>query len=455
MKYNPKPYQVRTSKFITNTLHCAIHIDMGLGKTVATMTAYRNLLDSFDVTSVFILAPLRVSTITWPDEIAKWDHLKDTDFVVVRGTPTERERLLSEYHEVYLLGYEITDWFVEWIIANKKKVHSNAIIFDESSKLKSHKSIRFKMLKPLLRSNLFKRVVEMTGTPMPERYENLWSQYFLLDGGERLSEFVTHFTSRYFDKNPYNPHKLDIRPDAPALIQAKIADITLTLLADDYLDLPKVTVSDMKVYLPPKVRKFYNQLEKEMIAAINEQEIVAPVASSVVEKCRQITAGFVYDGGRVSVPLHTAKMDALTELIDTLDGNLLVAYHYGWEETEIRRRWPKAPILGSRATDKESHKYITDWNKGKHTLMFMHPQSVGHGLNLQDGGYNLCFLTPPWSGETYDQTIARVQRMGQTNRVTIHRIIVDDSVDSRVYKTLASKNRTQADMMRALTRAEE
>lgn len=455
VKYNAHGYQTRASKFVVEHKKCALHIDMGLGKTVAVLTALKSLLDDFACKGVLVMAPLRVCTLTWPDEIKKWDHLSHLSLGVVRGDNTQRMKVLFEQHDIYIINYDQTAWMCEWILACRDDLPFDVLVLDESSKLKAGSSKRFKKLKVVATSPLFKRVVEMTGTPMPERYENLWSQYYLLDKGERLMPFVSHFRSRWMIQNEYNRFERKMRPGAAKEIQNNIREITLAMRAEDWLKLPKLIVNDIMLNLPPKARAVHDELEKEMVVELNGKEIIASNAAIVGEKCRQAASGALYhevDGEKRTIErLHDVKLDALAEIIEEAEEPLLVAFWYNWESQEFKKRWPKAPILGSGVSDKEASRIIGLWNARKIPLLFMHPMSVGHGINLQEGGNILVFTVLPWSGEAYDQTIHRLLRMGQKKAVVVHRLLIKDSPDERVAKALKFKDFAQTSLLKALT----
>ena len=243
-----------------------------------------------------------------------------------------------------------------------------------------------------------------------------------------------------------------MKPSAPKEIQDKIRDVTLALRAEDWLKLPKLIVNDIKLHLPPSARDIYNQFEKEMIADINDNEVIAANAAIVGEKCRQVCSGAVYVGEERTIEhIHSVKMDALADIIEGSDEPLLVAFWYKWEAKEFRKRWPKAPILGSGMKDKEASRVVAAWNRKEVPVLFMHPQSVGHGINLQQGGNTLVFTVLPWSGEAYDQTIHRLLRMGQEKPVVVHRLLIEDSADERVAKALKFKDFAQTSLLKALT----
>lgn len=457
MHFEPRNYQRHATTTIINQKKCALHIGCGLGKTVAVLTALKRLHDNFAILGALVVAPLRVCTLTWPDEVAKWDHLRGVDLVVVRGTAEQRLRILHEQHDIYVINYEHMAWLCEWIRACRDVLPFDTIVLDESSKVKSSASKRFKIMKPIVTSELFKRVIEMTGTPMPEHYENLWSQYYLLDKGQRLMPYVTHFRSRWMEQNPWNRYERKMRKGAHIEIEKRIADCTLALRSEDWLELKKVVINDIKIELPPDARRIYNEIDEEMVTRIENEDVIAGNSAIVGEKCRQVASGALYlgnaedKGPRRVQRIHDVKIDALADIIEESEENLLVAFWYNWEEEEFRKRWPKAPILGSGVSDKSARKIVGDWNEKKTKLLFMHPMSVGHGINLQGGGSTLIFTVLPWSGEAYDQTIHRLQRMGQTRPVVVHRLIAKDTADERVAKVLGTKDFTQASLLKALS----
>jgi SNF2 family DNA or RNA helicase len=451
MIFSPLPHQSRAIDFIKRNKRCALHIDMGLGKTATTIAAMSELLDTFDIKGVMVFAPLRVATIAWPEEKLKWDQFAKLKFTVVRGSELERVGLLRKPADFYLLNYDLMTWWISFVAAEIKQrpIYQDAMILDESSRLKSASSSRFKTVRPLMDSKLFSRVVELTGTPAPEDYEDLFSQYRLLDGGKRLEKYVTHFRSKYYFQNPWCRFDLKLRPGADKDIQKRISDITFTVRAEEYGKLPQLIENTIHVELPSNARKVYHDFEKKMVAEIESQEVAAPSAAQVAEKCRQVVSGGVYDEEGKVIDLHKVKFDALDELIESSPGNLLVCYWYRHEFDTIRSRY-KAPVLGPKASEKEALRTVREWNEGKHKLLFMHPASVGHGLNLQAGGNNLVWLTVPWSNEIYRQAVARLHRMGQSKPVVVHRIIALNTIDELVDKAVANKEFTQQELRKAL-----
>lgn len=456
MIFTPLPHQARAIDFVVNHKRCALHIDMGLGKTASTIAACAKLLDSFDIRGVMVFAPLRVATIAWPEEFRKWDQFTKRSVCVVRGSERMRVAQLRTKSDFYLLNYDLMTWWITWAASEikSKPLMQDTLVLDESSRLKSASSSRFKNLKPLADSKLFHRVIELTGTPAPEDYEDLFSQYRLLDGGERLEKYVTHFRAKYYIQNPWCRFDYKMRPGAEKEIQKRIHDITFTVRAEEYGKLPQLMENTIHVDLPTEARKHYDAFESKMVADIDNETVAAPSAPQVSEKCRQVVSGAVYTEGGKTLALHTIKFDALDELIESSPGNLLVCYWYKHEFDTIRSRY-KAPVLGPKASEKEALRTVREWNEGKHKLLFMHPASCSHGLNLQNGGHNIVWLTISWSNEMYQQALRRLLRMGQTKPVVAHRVIARNTIDEITDQAVKNKEFTQSELRKALYALQE
>jgi SNF2 family DNA or RNA helicase len=432
-------------------------MSIGTGKTATTIAACGELLDTCDVRGVMVFAPLKVATLAWPDELRKWDQFKKYTFAVIRGTESERIALLRKRFDFYLLNYDWLSWWVEWVRKEIKTgpLRFDMLVLDESSRLKCASSKRFKNIKPLADSNRFPRIVELTGTPLPEHYENLWSQYRLLDRGRRLGQFVTHFRDRYYDYNPYNRFEKELKSFAAQEIQERISDITYTIRAEDYLELPKVLEHNLFVELPPEARKIYKEFDKDMVSKINDTVIIAGNAAIVTEKCRQVASGAVYKADGSTIHVHQEKLDALKEFLEDLDEPCLIAYWYKHEFDMIRREFKTSPVLGPSTNIKESEKIIDQWNKGKLPHVFVHPGSIGHGINLQYGGRILVYLTVYWSNDLYRQMNGRLHRMGQTKPVLIYRILAKNTVDMLIDEVLTDKEFNQQGLRKALAKLQD
>lgn len=474
MKFVPHGYQKRGIKHILSNPYCAEFLDMGLGKTPITLSAISILLDRCQSHGVLIVAPKRVCELTWPTEIRKWDHTKHLTWTQIIGSPLSKKirrkgkeidtkpseralHSLSLTKDVYLVNYELLPELAKWM-ATQKVCPWDMIVWDESSKMKSAASRRFKFMKPVL--GKFSRGVLLSGTPAPQSYEDLWSQFYLLDRGERLGPFVSHFRDRYFNTVDRYGYIKVLKHGAKETIEKKISDITLCLQASDYLKMPKLIHNVIEVPLSPKMRKQYDEFEREMFLRLeSDDDIEALNAASLSAKCRQFTSGAIYKerklnekgepiGKREWMPLHDAKMDALEELVEAQCGKpLLVAYEFKHELERFLKKFPKAVWLGGNADTKKIEK---QWTAGKIPLMIAHPASVGHGLNLQYGGHTLAFISGTWSLELYEQIICRFYRQGQRYPVMVHHLRVPKTIDDAVGLSNSRKARTQRELLDVL-----
>jgi SNF2 family DNA or RNA helicase len=474
VKFTPHNYQLKGVKHALQNEYCAEFLDMGLGKTVITLTAIATLLDRCKVRGVLIVAPKRVCDITWPTEIRKWDHTRRLTHIQILGSPTAKEikrgnkvvttrpsatalSALSSVRDIYLANYEILPSLAVWMAA-QKTIPWDMIVWDESSKMKSASSRRFKLMKPVL--GRFSRGMLLSGTPAPQSYEDLWSQFYLLDGGERLGQFVSHFRDRYFQTVDRYGYIKKLRPGSATTIERKIQDITLCLKAEDYLSMPKLVHTVVDVPLSSKLRDQYEKFEEEMFIQLESGDGVEALnAASLSSKCRQFTSGAIYkareidEQGKPIGPkewseVHEAKMDALEEVIDGACGNpVLVAYEFQHELARLQKRWPKATWLGGSA---DAAKIVRDWDAGKIQVLIAHPASIGHGLNLQYGGNRLVFTSGTWSLELYEQTICRFYRQGQTKPVLVYHLRVPRTADVAVGTAIGRKAKSQAALLAAL-----
>lgn len=423
--------------------HCALFVDMGYGKTVAYLTALLELQDTLDAGATLIVATLKVCQYTWPDEIAGWTHTRKLRWVFVHGSEKQRRKALATPADIYLINYEgliwLTSWFEEEEAAGRP-LPFDTINFDESSKMKSASARRFKLFKP--HRDKFRRVTLMTGTPKPEGYDGLFSQVFLLDGGERLGRYISHFKAEHFTTNPWNRFDEELRPGHDKIIEEKIADIVLVPGEADQLSMPPILYNEVPIVLPPAIMERYVELEDELFTALESGgEVEALNEASLRNKCSQFTSGAVYevdpvtaipvmraDGKRKWNAVHDAKLDALADIIDDAQGqSILVAYEFKHELERLLKRWPKLRVLGGGGA--AERKTIDDWNAGRIPLMAAHPASAGHGLNLQHGGHILVWLTIADSCELYQQMVKRLDRPGQLHTVVVHHIIARGTVD--------------------------
>jgi len=426
-------------KIIDNPMF-ALLLDMGLGKSVITLTAIWDLIfDYFEVSKVLIIAPLRVARDTWSKEIEKWEHLKELRISKILGTEKERLAAVVRKADIYIINRENVEWLCE-----DYKFNFDMVIIDELSSFKSHKSKRFKALRKV-RPNV-KRIVGLTGTPAPNSLMDLWSQINLLDMGERLGRFIGGYRERYFtpDKRSrevvfsYKP-----RDGSKDAIYKKISDICISMKALDYLDMPDCIYNKVEIKMNEKEEKLYKKLETEMLLSFEEGDIDAVNAAALSNKLLQMANGAVYDeNGKVKV-IHDKKIDVLEDLIEGANGKpVLVFYGYKHDKDRIVKRF--------KAEEINTSEDITRWNNGEIKVAIVHPASAGHGLNLQTGGSTAIWFGLNWSLELYQQANARLWRQGQKSTVVIHHIITKGTVDEDVMKALERKDIGQAALIEAM-----
>ncbi|WP_073995820.1 DEAD/DEAH box helicase [Arcanobacterium urinimassiliense] len=443
MRYKPHAYQDYTTTFIEKHPQAAVFLEMGLGKTVATLTAIEHLLlDSFEVSKVLVIAPLRVARDTWPEEIAKWEHLRLLKTISLVGSKKLRLENLEKQAHVYLINRENVPWLVEVL---GKSWPFDMVIIDELSSFKSNQSKRFKALRSVLPK--IKRIVGLTGTPASNGLMDLWAPFRLIDGGARLGKYITHYREAYFVPDKRNQHMVfswRLREGAEEEIYKKISDITVSMQTQDYLQLPKIIYTQQKIRLGIKEQKFYRKLKQELVADLDGGEVDAVNAAVLSNKLLQLASGAIYGENKSIIHVHDLKLDALEDVVEAANGqSLLVAYWFKHDLERIQERFPQARLL-------ESSKDFQDWNQGKISLALIHPASAGHGLNLQAGGHLVCWFSLTWSLELYQQLNARLYRQGQTRPVTITHLIATGTIDERVVKALQNKNVTQAALIEAV-----
>ena len=442
MKFIPHDYQQYAIDFIKNNEVAAVLLDMGLGKTSITLTAVNDLIfDSFEVSKVLVIAPLRVARDTWPAEIKKWDHLKHLRYSVAVGSESERLAALRKEADIYIINRENVDWLV-----NKSKVPFNfdMVVIDELSSFKSHQSKRFKSL--LKVRPFIKRIVGLTGTPSSNGLMDLWAQFRILDMGKRLGRYITHYRNAYFLPDKRSADRIfTYKPadGAEQMIYDRISDITISMKSADYLKLPECIINEVPVFMDVKEKRIYETFKEDMVAKIKDEEIDAANAAVLSGKLLQMANGCIYDEDKKAIKIHDRKLDALEDLIESANGKpLLVAYWFQHDLARIKERFPVREIKTS--------KDIEDWNQGKIPLAVIHPASAGHGLNLQTGGSTLVWFGLTWSLELYQQCNARLHRQGQTDTVVIHHIIAKGTIDEDVMAALQRKEKIQNALINAV-----
>lgn len=442
MNFTPHNYQAYAINYIEQHPIAALLLDMGLGKTVITLTAIKNLMfDYFTVKKVLVIAPLRVARDTWPDEINKWEHLKDLTYSDVVGSQKERLAALNTKADIYIINRENVTWLIE---KSGQPFDYDMVIVDELSSFKSHQSKRFKSLiqvRPKI-----KRMVGLTGTPSSNGLMDLWAQFRLLDMGKRLGRFISHYRQRYFDPDKRNGMVIySYKPKSYAedAIYKQIEDISVSMKAEDYLDMPDLVMNEVVVKLSDKEQKVYDELKAEMIVEVKDQAIDAINAASLSNKLLQMASGKVYDDQGDSVSIHERKLDALEDLVEAANGKpILIAYWFKHDLEVIQKR------VGARLL--KTSQDFKEWNEGKVSVAVIHPASAGHGLNLQAGGSTLVWYSLTWSLEFYQQTNARLYRQGQKESVIIHHLITKGTVDEDAMSALKRKDKGQQALLEAV-----
>lgn len=445
MKFIPHDYQKRAVSFIREHEAAGLFLEMGLGKTVITLTAIDELMnDSFEVSRVLVIAPLRVAEDTWSRESNKWDHLKHLKISKILGAAADRIRALKAQADIYVINRENVVWLVEYLEENRMKWPFDMVVIDELSSFKNNQAKRFKALRRMRPA--IDRIVGLTGTPAANSLMDLWAEMYLLDRGERLGRTLTAYRGNWFRPgygNGYVTYKWEPRRGALEAITKRIADITVSMKAEDYLTLPDKVESTIEVSLDEKGLKAYKEMERESLIELEGEEIAALDAAAVMSKLLQMANGFIYDEAHNPRHIHEAKLDALGEILEAAESPVLVYYNFQADKDAILSRFHEAKLLENDST-------IEEWNKGKIKILLAHPASAGYGLNLQDGGHIMAWYGLPWSLEQYLQAVARLQRQGQKYPVMVYHLIAKGTVDEQVVASLSKKDMTQSALISIL-----
>ena len=448
MKYKPHDYQKYCVEFIKNNPIVAILLDMGMGKSSITLTAIEDLMhDSFEVSKVLIIAPLRVAKHTWSGEIEKWEHLKELRYSIVVGTATQRKKALKADADIYIINRENVPWLIE---QSGVPFDFDMVVIDELSSFKNWQSKRFRSLMKV--RPMVKRIVGLTGTPSSNGLMDLFAEYKVLDLGKRLGRFIGQYRLNYFKPDRVNGpivYSYKLLPGAEQQIYEKIDDITVSMRATDYLEMPELISTEYPVYLDASELETYEEMKKDLVLNLPGGEITAANAASLSGKLCQMASGAVYTDEDSYIEFHDKKLDALEDIIEAANGKpLMVAYWYKHDLIRIEERLNK---LGVEYQKLDSDASIEKWNKGELPVALIHPASAGHGLNLQSGGSTIVWFGITWSLELYQQTNARLYRQGQTDStVKIIHLISKGTIDERIMKALSEKDNTQAALIDAV-----
>ena len=450
MEFRPHSYQRHCINKILETKKLGLFLDMGLGKTVTTLTAVKELkYNRFQVCKVLVIAPKKVAEGTWTKEAAKWDHTKMLRVSPVLGSQAKRIRALNTPADLYVINRENVCWLVDYY---RNAWPFDMVVIDESSSYKSHSAKRFKALAGI--SSRISRMVELTGTPSPNGLADLWSQVYLLDGGERLGKRYSQFRERYFQPDKRGAdgmvYSYEAKPGTEESILAKISDICISMKAEDYLELPDLTYHEVLVELDKKSWKAYQDLERKMILELPEDDELISVTSAAAlsNKLLQLANGAVYDEDRQVHEVHDCKIEAFLELVESLQGKpVLVFYNYQHDRERILKALAKS---GLRIRELKTTQDEDDWNAGRIDILLTHPASSAYGLNLQQGGNHVIWFGLTWNYELYTQANKRLHRQGQVNKVIIHHLVSTGTRDEDVMAALRRKDDVQNWVMESL-----
>ena len=452
MLYVPRPHQKIAAEFLRTHKRAGLFLDMGLGKTVVSLTHAKELLDDYAVNKVLVIAPLRVAQDTWSRESDKWDHLQGLRVSRVLGTEKQRKAALETDADVYVINRANVQWLVELL---GKSWPFDMVIIDELSSFKSSSSKRWRCLKRVIK--LSRYVVGLTGTPAPNGYIDLWPETYLLDNGERLGRTLGEYRTRYFSPGAHKGHVVfewRLKPGAKGEIDRKLSDLCLSMSKEDWLTLPPVLFNNIIVRMNDQERKTYDDLRVHQVLPLLagrlsdmrdfDSAVVGATAATLSGKLLQLANGAAYDDNGSVFRVHDRKLDALEDIRAESHGQpLLVFYSYRHDMDRILERFPDAVVMDDGDT-------IQRWNAGQIPMLLCHPASAGHGLNLQEGGHIIVWFGLPWSLELYAQANARLHRMGQGESVIVHHIVCEGTLDEKVVTTLEQKDATQRGLLDAL-----
>lgn len=447
MQFKPHPYQAYCISRLLSDPALGLLLDMGLGKTVITLTAINELqYNRFQVGRVLIVAPKKVAEATWQKEASKWDHLHHLRFSSVLGSAAKRIQALHSPADIWVVNRENVPWLVEYY---RNAWPFDMVVLDESSSFKNHKAKRFKALTWVRHS--IHRIVELTGTPAPNGLLDLWAQIYLLDEGQRLGKKITHFRERYFDPDQRGRdmvYSYAPKPGADNAIRQLIGDICVSMKAEDYINLPDCLYNDIPVVLDSRAKVAYERLEKDTLLQVAESTIDAGSAAVLTGKLLQLCNGAVYDDAGQMVEIHQCKLEAFLEVIESLQGQpVLVFYNFRHDLERLEAVLAGTGLRVRRLTGATDE---ADWNGRKIDVLLAHPASCAYGLNLQAGGNHVIWFGLNWSLELYQQANKRLHRQGQTEKVIIHHLVVQGGVDEDVVAALHDKGDTQDRLMAAL-----
>lgn len=442
--WKPYKFQVKAVKFLLDRAGAGLWLDPGLGKTSIVLAALTALKEAGNLRRALVVAPLRVATLTWPDEIQKWADFNHLRYEVLHGSGRV---LSSAKSDIHIINPEGLFWLLPKF--SKRDWPYDVLIVDESTKFKNWSSQRTKMLRTVVGN--FQRRWTLTGTPAPNGLQDLFSQVYIMDGGAALGQYITKFRNNYMYQGGYLGYEWFPRPGAWLEVGKRLKNLVMRLAAEDYIDMPPKVDNMIPVELPAGARKLYNKLEQDFIVELNDGIVTAASAAALSMKLRQATNGVLYNENEGDSLLHEEKFNALTDLLEDLQGSpLLCAVSFLSEVRALKARFGNAPYLGGGVSDTNATQIIRDWNAGKLPLLLVHPTSVAHGLNMQQAANHVCWFGLTWNLEEYHQLVRRVWRQGQKEKVIVHHLIAKDTMDEVVLEALRGKDRTQSGLLSQL-----
>lgn len=449
MIYRPYEYQQTAMKWILDNPRCGLFLDMGLGKTVSTLTAIQQLMDDAEVSRTLVVAPKKVAETTWTTEAEKWEHLKALRVVKVMGTEKQRKLALASNADVYVIGRDSFVWLVGLYGGN---LPFDVLVIDELTSFKSSKSNRFKAMR--IATPTVKRVIGLTGTPAPNGLIDLWAQMYCIDMGDRLGKSVTKYRETYFETHKSNNIvvRCDVKKGCDDIIRQKISDICLSMQAKDYLQLPDLLTHTVKVQLSPAMTAAYTKFEKEKVLEFADEHagesanVLANSAAGLMNKLSQFANGAIYDEDRNVHHIHDEKLDRLAEIIEAANGNsVLVFYQFKHDIDRIVKK-----LKGYTVKVYTDESQLKEWNAGKIDVLLAHPASTAFGLNMQQGGHYIVWYGTGWNLELYQQANARLHRQGQQYPVQVYKLVCANTVDERAEAALDNKKGVQQSLLDSL-----
>ena len=450
MKYEAYEYQKAAERWIIKHPRCALFLDMGLGKTVITLTAMQRLIDYCEVSKVLVIAPKKVAEATWSTEADKWDHLSGLRVAKVLGTERQRISALNEPADIYVVGRDSFVWLMGYY---NGRLPFDVIVIDELTSFKSPTSKRFKAMR--IATAGVSRVIGLTGTPAPNGYIDLWAQMYCIDQGLRLGKSVTRYRDTYFDIQRWNNIvvKCKLKKACEAVIRERISDICLSMQAKDYLQLPELIIHTERVQLSSEVKKKYEEFEREKVLEFRgvhpgeePANVLATSAAALVNKLSQFANGAIYDGDLNVHELHDEKIARLEELVEAANGSVLVFYQYKHDAARIAERLS----VGREVRVYHDEKDLEAWNQGKIDVLLAHPASTAYGLNMQGGGHYIVWFGTGWNLEHFQQGNARLYRQGQTRPVIVYKLICASTIDEESSVCIEGKASTQQSLLDSL-----